>query len=95
MLSIFTDNNSEIRLVGRFIFGEANVLIETEGRIFYIQISNILINFSCLYDKLFCKVEKIVSHHQIKVSICVHPLHIIILSDGFEKGEGDLINHVV
>jgi hypothetical protein len=34
VFSILTNDESEIRFVGRFIFGEADIFVETEGRIF-------------------------------------------------------------
>gem|GEM_PF-1652350 len=95
MFSFFTDDYSKIGLVGRFVFGETDILVETECRIFYGKRSNALIKFVYLLYQFLCKIKKIVSHHMVEISILIHPFEIIVFFDRFEEGKGDLTNHTL
>jgi hypothetical protein len=93
MFPFFTDDDSEIGFVGRFIFGETDVLIETKGRIFDFKLSDALIQFIGLFYQLLGEIEKIISFQMISVSIAIHPFQVIILFDCLEESKGYFANH--
>ena len=82
-----------IGFVRRFIFGETNIFIETEGCILDFQISNACINLLRFLYQPFHKISKIISDHEIEILIGMHPWYIIVLSDCFEEGESYLVDH--
>jgi hypothetical protein len=69
VLSFFTDDGSEVAFVRRLIFGETDIPIETEGRIFDLKLSDVLIQFTGLLYQLLGEIEKIISFQMISVSI--------------------------
>ena len=93
VLPFFTDDDSKISFVGRFIFGKTDIPIETESCIFDFQLSDILIKRTCLFYQLLGKIKKIIPFHMIEIPIFIHPVEIIILFDCFEESEGDFTYH--
>jgi len=95
VFSFFTDNDSEICFVRRFIFDETDIFVETEGRIFDGKISDVRIQFTRLLYQLLRKIKKIVSLHMIEISIFIHPVKIIIFFDCIEESKSYFTNHTM
>jgi len=93
VFSFLTYDDSEISFVGRLIFGETDIPIETECRVFDFQLSDILIKRTGLLYQLFGEIEKIVPFHMVEIPVLIHPFQIIILFDRFEESESYLANH--
>ena len=87
MFPFFTYDDSEIRLIRGFVFGETDILIETERRVFDGEISDVRIKLAELLYKLLREIEKIIPFHMIEIPVLIHPIEIIILFDRCEESE--------